>query len=55
MNDVTGDFVWGVNPWGIEAIDKNAEGILVLGDEGDVVDSGEPGDGTTSADDSCGS
>ena len=53
VNDVTGDFVWGVNPWGIEAIDKNAEGILVLGDEGDIVDSGEPGEGTTSADDSA--
>jgi hypothetical protein len=53
VDDVTGDFVWSVNPWGIHAIDKNAQGILVLGDDGDVVESGEPGDGTTGADDSA--
>ena len=28
VDDVAGDFVWGVNPWGIQAIDKNAQGIL---------------------------
>ncbi len=53
VDDVTGDFVWGVNPWGIQAIDKNAQGILVLGEDGDVVDSGEPGQGAAGADDSA--
>ena len=43
VDDVTGDFVWGVNPWGIQAIEKDAPGILVLGDDGDIVESGEPG------------
>ena len=28
VDEVAGDFVWGVNPWGIQAIDKNAQGIL---------------------------
>ncbi len=51
VDDVAGDFVWGVNPWGIQAIEKNAQGILVLGDDGDIVDSGEPGEGATGADD----
>jgi len=54
VDDVAGDFVWGVNPWGVQAIDKNAEGILVLGEDGDVVESGEPGQSaTTGADDSA--
>ncbi len=53
VDDVGGDFVWGVNPWGIQAIDKNATGILVLGDGGDVVESGEPGQAATGADDSA--
>ncbi len=55
VDDVSGDFVWGVNPWGIQAIDKNATGILVLGDDGDLVESGEPGQGATGADDSAAS
>ncbi|MEO1057822.1 MAG: Ig-like domain-containing protein [Actinomycetota bacterium] len=41
VDDASGDFVWAVNPWGIEAVDKNASGILVLGDDGDVMDEGE--------------
>ena len=54
VDDVAGDFVWGVNPWGVQAIDKNAQGILVLGEDGDVVESGEPGQSaTTGADDSA--
>ena len=55
IDDVAGDFVWGVNPWGIKAIEKNAQGILVLGDDGDLVESGEPGQGTAGADDSAAS
>ena len=43
--------MWGVNPWGVQAIDKNPQGILVLGDDGDVVESGEPGQATTGTDD----
>ncbi|HSP29782.1 MAG TPA: Ig-like domain-containing protein, partial [Ilumatobacteraceae bacterium] len=53
IDDVAGDFVWGVSPWSIRAIDKNAQGILVLGEDGDIIESGEPGEGTTSADDSA--
>jgi hypothetical protein len=51
VDDVTGDFVWGVNPWGIQAIEKDAQGILVLGDDGDIVDSGESGQRAAGADD----
>jgi hypothetical protein len=50
VDDVAGDFVWGVNPWGISAIDKNARGILVLGDDGTRVDI-EGGDGAAGTDD----
>ena len=53
VDDVTGDFVWAVNPWGVHAIDKNAQGILVLGDDGDIIESGDPGAGPTGADDSA--
>ena len=49
VDDVAGDFVWSVNPWGIQAIEKDAQGILVLGDDGDVVDSGEPGQSAAGA------
>jgi hypothetical protein len=55
IDDVAGDFVWGVNPWGITAIDKNAQGILVLGEDGDIVESGEPGVGSAGADDDAAS
>ena len=51
VDDVAGDFVWSVTPWGIAAIDKNAQGILVLGDDGDVVDEGQSGGGIAGADD----
>jgi hypothetical protein len=49
VDDVAGDFVWGVNPWGIQAIEKDAQGILVLGDDGDIVDSGESGQSAAGA------
>jgi hypothetical protein len=45
VDDSAGDLLWAVNPWTIEAIDKNAQGILVVSDEGDIVDEGEPGAG----------
>ena len=50
VDDVAGDFVWAVSPWSVRAIDKNAQGILVLGDDGDVVDSGDVGPGTPGTD-----
>ena len=54
VDDLAGDFVWAVNPWGIRAIDKNAQGILVLGEDGDLVREGEaersaPGSDNTAA------
>ncbi len=55
VDEVAGDFVWGVNPWGIQAIDKNAQGILVLDDDGELVDEGQPGQATAGADDSAAS
>lgn len=47
VDDVAGDSVWAVNPWSIKAIDKNAQGILVLGEDGGIVDEGESGQGET--------
>ena len=55
VDEVAGDFVWGVNPWGIQAIDKNAQGILVLGDDGELVDEVRSGQATAGADDSAAS
>jgi hypothetical protein len=45
IDDRSGDFVWSVHPWGIEAIDKDATGLLVLGEEGDVVEDGQGAEG----------
>ena len=55
VDDVAGDFVWGVNPWGIQAIDKNAQGILVLDDDGELVDEVQSGQSTAGVDDSAAS
>ena len=44
IDDVMGQFVWAVNPWGIAAIDKNDGTTLILGEDGEVVN-----DGTRSA------
>ena len=41
IDDVSGEFVWSVHPWGIEAIDKNASGLLVYDDGGDIVEEGD--------------
>ena len=41
IDDVSGDFVWSVHPWGIEAIDKNASGLFVVDDEGSIIDEGD--------------
>ncbi|WP_148288552.1 Ig-like domain-containing protein, partial [Ilumatobacter nonamiensis] len=45
IDDVIGDFVWTVHPWGIHAVDKDDSGLLLLGEEGDVVDEGDADDG----------
>lgn len=50
VDDVGGDFVWGVTPWGIRAIDKNAQGILVLGDDGNIVEEGDSSGGGSGTD-----
>lgn len=55
VDDVDGNLVWAVNPWDIKAIDKNAQGILVLGDDGSVVDQGTPSTGDNAAADSAAS
>ena len=41
IDDVSGDFVWSVHPWGIEAIDKNASGLFVVDDEGSIIEEGD--------------
>ncbi len=41
IDDVAGEFVWAVNPWGIEAIDKDDGATLEYGDDGQVVNDGQ--------------
>jgi Bacterial Ig domain len=53
VDDVAGDFVWAVSPWSVRAVDKNAQGILVLGDDGESVESGEAASGTPGAADAA--
>ena len=45
IDDVSGDLVWSVHPWGIEAIEKNASGLFVVDDEGIVIEEGDSDDG----------
>lgn len=40
VDDIAGEFVWAINPWGIEAIDKNDLSTLLLGEDGRVVSDG---------------
>ena len=49
IDDPAGRFVWAVNPWSIETIDKNDAGTLVLGEDGDIVDDGQSGQGSPGA------
>jgi hypothetical protein len=51
VDEVADDIVWSISPWGIRAVEKNARGILVLGQDGDVIDAGESGDRSIGADD----
>jgi hypothetical protein len=52
VDDVRGDFLWALNPWAIRAVDKNAPGTLVLGENGDVVESGDSAGGAPQVNDS---
>ncbi len=45
IDDVSGDVVFSVHPWGIEAIEKNASGLFVVDDEGIIIEEGESDDG----------
>ena len=47
IDDVSGRFVWAVNPWGIVAINKNDGTTLVLGDDGEIVSDGNADGGIT--------
>jgi hypothetical protein len=55
IDDLAGDFVWGVTPWGVAAIDKDAQGTLVLGEDGNVVDEGTSGSTATGTDEQAAS
>lgn len=43
VDDTSGNIVWAINPWKLEAIDKAAQGILVIDEGGDIIDAGESG------------
>ncbi len=51
VDDRAGNFVWAINPWGITRINKNDNSVLVLGDEGEVLDDGDGPEGDAIADD----
>ena len=52
VNDRRGNFVWAIHPWGITRINKNDNSVLVLGEEGEVLDEGDrPDGGSGGADD----
>ncbi len=44
VDDVAGDFVWGVNPWSVQAIDKNARESSCSATTATIVEAGEPGE-----------
>ena len=44
VDNLAGEFVWAINPWGMEAIDKNDLSTLVLGEDGRLVSDGGVGD-----------
>ena len=57
VDDSEGDFVWSINPWGLNAISKNDTSTPLLGEFGEVIEDGsssggsalgpaEPGDDT---------
>ncbi|MGH9132906.1 MAG: Ig-like domain-containing protein, partial [Ilumatobacteraceae bacterium] len=40
VDDAGGDFVWSINPWGLNAIRKNDNRTPLLGESGEVIDGG---------------
>ena len=40
VDDSEGDFVWSINPWGINAISKNDASTPLLGESGEVIEDG---------------
>ena len=40
VDDSAGDFVWSINPWGINAIRKNDASTPLLGESGEVIEDG---------------
>ena len=51
VDEVDGDLVWAVNPWGVNAIDKNGDDIFVVGDDGDPADQGNVDEASTPSND----
>ncbi|MEL6890798.1 MAG: Ig-like domain-containing protein, partial [Actinomycetota bacterium] len=51
VDDRGGDFVWSVHPWGIEEVRKNASDLLVIGEDGEIVEQGEGGTGVQAGSD----
>ena len=47
VDDVGGDLVWAINPWEINAIEKNGAGTYEAGDDGTKIENGDVGDSTT--------
>lgn len=48
VDDVRGELVWAIHPWGFEAIAKNDASSPLLGESGDTIDTGESdGEGET--------
>ena len=50
IDEVDGDLVWAVNPWGVNVIDKNGDDIFVVGEDGDIIDQGNVDDSSVSVD-----
>ena len=47
VDDVAGDLVWAVNPWEINAIEKDGAGTFEVGEDGTLIEEGDVGDSTT--------
>lgn len=49
VDDVRGEFVWAIHPWGMDAVSKNDASSPLLGESGDTIDRGENDDEGDSA------
>ena len=47
VDEVDGDQVWAVNPWGVHVVDKNGADIFAVGEDGTVIDQGNVDESTT--------